>query len=87
MYNVALSWLCRLLKVHEPLLRPYFTGFFETLYLLTLQQQRKRSKGMAEIKNSHLHPNVGITTSAMLISIHEPRDHDNCKEKENDPEK
>lgn len=35
---------------------------------------------MAEIKNNHLQPNVGITTSAMEISIQDPSDQDNCKE-------
>lgn len=41
----------------------------------------KRSKGRHEIKNSHLQPSVGITTSATRISKHDPRDQDNYKEK------
>ena len=41
----------------------------------------KRSKGRHEIKNSHLQPSVGITTSATRISKQDPRDQDNYKEK------
>ena len=41
----------------------------------------KRSKGRHEIKNSHLQPRVGITTSATRISKQDPRDQDNYKEK------
>jgi len=48
--------------------------------LLTLQRQRKISKGREDRKKSHLHPNVGITTSAIVISTQEPRDQESCQE-------
>ena len=48
---------------------------------LTVLQHIKRSKGRHEIKNSHLQPSVGITTSATRISKQDPRDQDNYKEK------